>query len=245
MSKILFIVATHGNETIGLDVIKKIALKYPKDKYNYSWVIGNPKAFSRGKRFIEADLNRSSPGDLESTIYEERRAFEILKLSKSYDLVIDIHGSNSNCGIVTIITDPKRCNLKLAESVPIENNVIWFSENSKIKGPITQHAQSPSIEIECGPMDSARVGESLRVVLEKILEDNLSEGKPYSKGKKEYFEVYGKIEGTWDGKLIDFNKTTIRGESFYPFMSSQYLGITCYKMRKVSLESFKLKIKER
>ena len=57
---LLFTTLTHGDEPIGLNVIKRLQDINKKSKINY--IISNPKAFSKNIRFIDSDLNRVFPG---------------------------------------------------------------------------------------------------------------------------------------------------------------------------------------
>ena len=102
MAKILFSTLTHGNEIIGLDVVKKIKkIERLGDKFDY--IISNSLAFSNNSRYVDSDLNRIFPGNDQGN-YEEQRAVEIINIGKKYDYVIDLHGSVSNTGVFIIIT---------------------------------------------------------------------------------------------------------------------------------------------
>lgn len=90
--KILVIGGMHGNEPLGLAVVKAFQTSPAK---NIEVVLANQKAILVNKRFVSADLNRSFPGDPSSTIYEIKRAAEIVELCKQFDVVMDFH--NTNC----------------------------------------------------------------------------------------------------------------------------------------------------
>ncbi len=233
MRKILFIAATHGNETIGVNVLRRIEQEYTKEEYGYDWIIGNERAYEKNIRFIEADLNRSAPGDITSGVYEVRRAAEIAVMAKDYDIVIDIHGTSTDCGVVTIIPYPTEENLDLAESISLERNVVWFSESSTLNGPLAQHVGVPAIELECGPKNDVGVEVVLEKNLRAVLENNRTGALPESLQTQAFYEVYGKLVGGYDPSLADFRQATIEGEVFYPFLSgNEYASITCYKMKK-------------
>ncbi len=231
MKKILFISATHGNEGFSADVLKEVEQEYDPEQYGYDWIIGNPEAYKRGVRFTDTDLNRSAPGDMASTSYEERRAAEIVEMSANYDAVIDIHGSMADCGLVNLIPNPTPLNLRLAKSIPLARNVIWYSERSAICGPLTQHTLCPAIEIECGPQDSKVVSEHLRLVLGQILVAKFENSTP-DYPEQEYYTVYGKQLGQVNPAVQDFQATTLGEETFYPFLANRYKDVLCYKMRK-------------
>lgn len=233
MSKLLFIGGTHGNEGFGVEALRETEATYERTTYNYDWIVGNPRALKANVRFTKTDLNRSAPGNPASRNYEERRAAEIVEISREYDAVIDVHGTVADCGLVIIIPNPTAENLALAKTIPIARNVVWYSEESKVSGPLAQHTSCPAIEIECGPQKDPAIKEQLKVVLSMLLIANVdNDFKPDV--KQEYYQVYGSEYGVWNADYQDFQPVTLGSETFYPFLSSQYEGISCYKMRQVS-----------
>lgn len=246
MLKIQFIAATHGDEGFSIPVLQKLEAKYPKQTYGYDWVIGNPKALELGKRYTEKDLNRSAPGDKNSPYYEERRAAEIIELSKNCDILIDIHGSVGNCGVVTLIPLPSRQNIQLARSIPLERNVIWYAEESWKAGPPVQHTVCSALEIECGPKKDQATADKLYDALEKIITANKA-GSFFVQPTdivQEFYKVYGVIKGAHDPSISDDAEATIDGETFMPFMSNQYPGTLCYKMRQIDPTAISYKEKQ-
>lgn len=237
-SKFLIITSTHGNEGFATQVIEEIAKELTPEEYGYDWIIANPNALERNVRFIDTDLNRCAPGDKKSTKYEEVRAAEIMELSKKYNFVIDIHGTNSDIGFVNIIPYPTLSNLILAAMIPIKRNVIWYAKTSLEKGPLVQYIHCPGIEIECGPKSDDNVKEELKMLLKNfirrvqdinfnILSSNTSE--------QEYYTVFDKEENS-NKERVDFVEAKDHlGDTYYPFLTNnQYQNISHYKMRKVN-----------
>lgn len=98
--KILVIGGMHGNETLGLKVVE-LFQKKPVDSVDT--ILANKQAIKGNCRFVGQDLNRSFPGDARSKEYEPRRAAQLLKLTKKYDVVLDFHNTycpNNDCGFV-------------------------------------------------------------------------------------------------------------------------------------------------
>lgn len=240
MKKILFITATHGDEGFSVDIMRQVSKQYSKKVFGYDWIIGNPKAYARGVRCIDTDLNRSAPGLSKSLDYETRRAKEIIKLSREYEYVIDIHGTTSNLGIATIVTNPTIQNLCFACILPIGKRVIWYSKKSLLSGPLTQFITSPAIELECGPKDSPKIRRELTKAIGSILKNirDTKLEKVFSRleADRDFYVVYGTLKETLSG-LYDFKRTKVCGEIFYPFLSYQYNNVDCYKMRKVSIKN--------
>ena len=88
--KILVIGGMHGNEMLGIDLVKSLQ-ENPLE--NIDSVLANEEAIKIDKRFVKQDLNRSFPGVQSGTMYEQRRPVELLKLCKDYDIVFDFHNT--------------------------------------------------------------------------------------------------------------------------------------------------------
>lgn len=118
--KLLIIGATHGDELLGTKLYARLLQKRSPLLEHIDFIIGNPRAHTAKKRFMECDLNRSyqSNGDT----YEERRAREIrehIALTKP-DLVIDMHTTSCtqpNCLIVGGIDGDMRRRLLSASHI--------------------------------------------------------------------------------------------------------------------------------
>jgi hypothetical protein len=98
--RILVIGGMHGNEPLGINLVKLIN---KKPINNITAILANEKAVLKNKRFIKKDLNRSFPGNKNSKDYELKRAHELLKLCKEFNLVFDFHNTdseNNNCSFV-------------------------------------------------------------------------------------------------------------------------------------------------
>lgn len=240
-NRFLILTATHGNEGFSVNVLQELEKEFPCNVYGYDWIISNEKAFQKNVRFIDVDLNRSALGDKKSNKYEEKRAAEIIGLSKEYDFVIDIHGTNSTFGIVKIIPYPTFPNLILASMFAPPRNVIWYAKESQKKGPLVQFTHCPAIELECGPKNN----EKTKLLLKKVLEEFIKSYKTFSKEsifgnikKQEFYSVYGKeIRDTI--KRNDFELVKNSNEEFYPFLANNdYKDISYYKMKKVKVEEY-------
>jgi hypothetical protein len=218
--ELLFLSATHGDEGFTVPILEKLSKEFVFD-----WEIANRKAYAKNVRFIESDLNRSGPGNLDSNIYEERRAAELITKGKEYKTVIDLHGTIGATGIFVIVTNPNWENIELAKKLNIENIVLW--PGLIPTGPLTQFI-SNSLEIECGPKSSQETA----IKLEKILREFLSgENKMV---KQNFFIVNGVFTQETQEPMKEFTKFTYKNDSFYPLMIGQYSKIKCYMMQKLN-----------
>jgi hypothetical protein len=98
--RILVIGGMHGNEPLGLAVVKLFQQKPVQD---VDVILANKQAIEAGSRYTSQDLNRSFPGDDSSKDYEPRRAAQLLEMAKRYDFVLDFHNTycpNNDCGFL-------------------------------------------------------------------------------------------------------------------------------------------------
>ncbi len=223
---LLFTTLTHGDELIGLNVIKKLQVINKKNKINY--IISNPKAFSKNVRFIDSDLNRVFPGKKNGD-YEQRRAYFIKNLGKQYKQVIDLHGTVSNTGIFIIITKLTKKNLLLAIKLDIKRIVIW-TDVSEVTGSLSTFMSS-GIEIECGPKNRVKTQEDLFNKLNKFLNNKNDIDVEKELSKRNIFIVFGKLEKT-KKKPVDL-KDWKKSNDYYPLFVDQYKDVWCYKLRRM------------
>lgn len=209
--------ATHGNEEFSIPVVKKLS-----KKFQFDWLVSNPKALKLNKRFYQADLNRSGPGKPASKLYEERQAFELIKAASQYDYVIDIHGTISDTGLFVILSDPNWQNIEFAKKINLKNVVLWPS--LKPTGPLTQFIPN-SLEIECGPKNSKKVAKRL----ERVLADYFTGVKPK---KQQFYIVSGQIPKKVDPKkLINFKPVMINNQPIISLMPGSYEKNSGYKLQ--------------
>ena len=223
MKKLLCIGATHGDEPIGVEVLRRLE----KVATGFDWIIGNPKAFELGTREFEGDLNRSAPGDLQASTYAKRRAAEILEQTKNYRSTIDLHGTDAHTGIFVIVTNPKKENLELAIRLGIERIVIWPSFSPELQGPLSEYFPC-GVEIECGPQKMPMIQTKLLRILETFLRK-----LPQNKTEQTFYEVYGSLKNKKEMVLEEFVPVTIDNETFFPlFLGCEKIsGVACFKLR--------------
>lgn len=241
----LVIVCTHGDEQIGEHAIK--SLRNQKIDFAFDVEIGNPQALKKGVRFIDVDQNRIAPGNLTSSLYEERRVAELLQKAINYDYVIDIHGTKSNSGIFIIIPKLTNDNIIFAMQLPIKKIVIWENVSKKKKyGPITKFVKN-GIGIEAGPKNNKKVLTQLTNILKKInsniknIKSNLTKKEIKTIAKyKEFYRVYGSLSPdeilNKNKKMFNFIKYKNGKEYFYPLLPREYKGKIFYKTQRISCE---------
>jgi len=234
--KILIISATHGDERIGFEVIK--ALKKKGYQAAFDCLIANPKALKTKRRFIDCDLNRSYPGDKNSSLYEKRLAYKNLKIARKYRYIIDLHEASSGKDNFIIAPREKLPKLFPLQFIDLKRVLLWPDP----RGPLSQFLEN-AIELEFGMKNKQRnkvVTQAIKIV-ENFIKNITAKYRLVSDCQREVYYVYGKllIENNKNikiNRLVDFRLIKIGGEQFYPLLTGQYLnqGIICYKMKRLS-----------
>lgn len=236
--KLLLIAATHGDEKIGVEVIERLNNEGYQGKFDY--LIANSKALKKNIRFIDADLNRSYPGEKNSPFYEKRKAYDNLKLAKEYQYIIDIHETGGGISDFIIVPREKISKLFPLQFIDLKKAVLWPDP----KGSISQVLDN-AIELEFVMKNRnkkeviAKAANIIEKFLAKVESNSCSAKLDCDVSNKEIYYVYGEL--LTNGKICsdslrNFEKIKIDSEEFYPLLVGQYLkeGIVCYKMRKIS-----------
>lgn len=229
--KLLFVTATHGDEELNVEMVKKI--KKTSQGKMFDWIIANPRALKKGVRFTETDLNRSFPG-LKNGSYEERRADQLMKTIKKYERVIDFHGTVSQTGIFAILLGFTKKNMELALRFNTKNIVLWPEAKESAKSLSTF---SPSgIELESGPKKSPVVRRQLKKLVVGFLKNLDIPIDLEGEMKKRNFFLAGESIAEKDKKLKlrDWKKV----KNFYPLFVGQYPGIACFKLKKINPQKY-------
>ena len=98
--KLLILGGMHGNETLGIELVRLLESKPIPD---VDAALLNIQAIAANVRFVAQDLNRSFPGDDASDNYETKRAAEVLAMCGGYDAVFDFHNTgcpDNDCSLV-------------------------------------------------------------------------------------------------------------------------------------------------
>jgi hypothetical protein len=121
MAKIMVIGGLHGDETLGIDLVK---LLRDRPIPGVEAIVGNPMAAALQTRYIDRDLNRVFPGNPDGCL-EELRATQIMKMVEGYELIIDFHSTQSQDNDCSFIGEGSDENtLKLSSALGLERVII-------------------------------------------------------------------------------------------------------------------------
>jgi len=230
----------HGDEPAG----KKAIEQFLEEEYEFrrpvQFVIGNEEALEAGERFIDTDLNRSFPGDIESEYHEKQLAAQVMEVVKGTKL-LDIHTTRSYPLPFATCSTLEDEILDMIESTGVKN-VAYFPEDD---GTITE--QVKGIVVEAGFQGTDQAVENARGVIKNFLIlQGVIDGEA-RKSNPQIFEVTDKVEGDWSFEAENFKKVekgqvyatrgndSLRAEKpFYPVLMSTngYNGTLGYQARR-------------
>lgn len=164
INRVAIVGGTHGNELTGVYLIKKFEHSpslVKRSTFETLTLLGNPRAFEAGTRYIDKDLNRSfSSSDLSNpdpSNYEDIRAREICQIlgtrnDSKCEFIVDLHSTTSNMGLTIIIgQDNDPLILKLAAYLASNNPLVKiFRWGTTQNNSFLRSLCSRSIAIEVG-----------------------------------------------------------------------------------------------
>lgn len=250
--RVLLNACTHGSEHVGLQVINY----FKKTKITKGTLIvniANERAVKSKKRFIESDLNRVFPGK-EDGNYEERLASKIKPFVDAFDVVVDIHSTESGVSSALIVTKFSQQTKKALRAIA-PKRVLFM--NTKPKNPHSLISSAKvGIAFEYGKDKDKKTYSQTIQGIERLLNYyGMLESSVTKKThrKTEFYEVYGQEKKPSGSKIspsiknfnlvkkgvyIGFNKNNKKifaKESFYPilFGNNTYETIFGFKARKI------------
>ncbi len=237
MKKILLLFWTHGDE-ISLKKSLNFIDKWTLNKVDIIDV--NEEAIKEGKRFINYNINRISPWDINSDNYELRRTAEIINKSKEYELVIDIHGTNSKVDSFILLPKCTIKHLMVSALIDCKNIVIWQSNINEKQWPLVQF-MNLGIEIENGALWDSKVERNLWKILENLIEEynnNFTiQELIFRLENKNIYIVTHKLSSSVDTVINgDFEQVQIKNEVYHTILTNNpYDNIKCYLMKKIDI----------
>ncbi|MBC5793110.1 MAG: succinylglutamate desuccinylase/aspartoacylase family protein [Nanohaloarchaea archaeon] len=233
----------HGDEPCGKKVIERFLNSDIQVKKPLKLVIANEEALEKDKRYLEADLNRSFPGDLESDKHEERLAAKILEEVKGMN-VLDLHTTRSHPEPFATLSHLNEDTKEMCRKAGVENAVYFSESNGTLNGEVT------GIVVETGLQGSDQAVENgFNVLLNYLAAEGIIE-REFELSDPNYFKYYETVEGDWEFKATNFDlvkegtvfakrngEELVAEESFYPILMSNdgYEGMLGFKAEKMNI----------
>ncbi len=119
--KVTLVGCVHGSENYGRVVFEYFANKI--DAYpGLTLILANEEALAKRTRYIDADLNRSFPGNALGNL-EEKLAHQLLQAIDPGSYIIDIHTTRGHLPMVPIITNLTARTRTILNQLPSTNIV--------------------------------------------------------------------------------------------------------------------------
>lgn len=197
ISRVAIVGGTHGNEFTGAYLIKKFE-QFPelikRPSVQVFTLLGNPKAFEAGKRYIDRDLNRCFKNqelqDSNLSNYEENRAKQIDQMlspqgKSQVDFLIDLHSTTANMGLTLILGNTHPFNLRLAAYLSSLNPLVrvCMSTQSAQKDVYLRSLCELSFVIEVGPVAQGVLNADFFMKTEELIHAVLDYLEEYNQGK--------------------------------------------------------------
>lgn len=156
--KICFTAGVHGSEPAGVKAIEILVKhlerrKIKLQKGSLTFILGNPQAFLKNRRFLEQNLNRAFQADIKPS-YEKTRAVEISNFLKtnSFDFLLDLHSvSVGNFQILVYLKEQAK-NKIFQTFQAIKTHFIVDTRDlpGSLIGEFYKLQNKPALVIECG-----------------------------------------------------------------------------------------------
>ena len=232
---ILILFWTHGDE-----YCLKQCLDFIQPNYTtlFDTFDVNQIAIEQNKRYLIHNMNRTAPGDASSEDYELKRWAEVNEVMKKYQIVIDIHGTDSDTGSFILLPKATAKHLIISSFFLSENIVLWQSGLLRNSWPVV--AFHPLwVEIETGPMNwemDKQLAENLNSFFENYAKKHSFSDFSSLLQKKNVYNVTARLEKS---SLVfipqcDFQKVIVDSKVYYTLLTANpYQNTKCYLMEKV------------
>jgi predicted deacylase len=232
----------HADELAGAEAVDRLKQKVESGELSVKKPVkilrANTRAREAGEKYIDADLNRSFPGDPESEVYEERLAARIAEELEGLK-VLDLHTTASPHRF-GIVLDQSSDSLHEISKTGVEKAVEFLDSSAEIPGCVRVAVEASR---KSDPVDTL-----YGLILNYLRNSGAVEGESET-AEPELFEIYESVEGSrWkfsatnfkqveEGESFAYNgEEELRAsESFYPVLMSDdgYDDIIGFKARKV------------
>jgi predicted deacylase len=133
----------HGDEPSGVEVVRRLREADLDLRRRVQFVIANPPAVEAGERYLDSDLNRSFPGDLDGD-REERLAARLCSLAGETP-TLSLHSTHSSAEPFALVHRDQTRAFALAADLPLPYVV---DHAATTDGTMT--ACTPTVTVEAG-----------------------------------------------------------------------------------------------
>jgi succinylglutamate desuccinylase len=231
----------HGDEPAGEKAIRKILDSNLEFQKPVKFIIANEEALAKNERYLEADLNRSFPGNPDSNLHEERLASEILEEVGDTE-VLDIHTTRSYPDPFAVIKSREDEIIDLVSESNVDYAVHFPSRSGNIQEFVT------GLTVETGLQGTEEATENAVEAIKNFLAAQGALDLDFSTSDPDLFEYFETVEGNWTFEAENFQKVEegevyatredeelVAEQDFYPVLMSThgYEGQLGYKAHRI------------
>jgi len=223
----------HGDEPCGVRAVERLIEEQPTVERPVKLIVANEPAVERGVRYVNADLNRAFPGDLDADAYERRLAARLAE-ELSGCVTLALHSTQSHAEPFAVIDTPN----SVAREICPQLSVVAAVEAGHV-GEGRLFASADLVEVECGLQGTAQAAENaFRLAREFLTATGALPGDtvthrlptfrlhhPIPKRDGDEYEVFienfTRVEAGETFAAVDGEPVTAE-EPFYPVLVSPY-----------------------
>lgn len=153
----------HGDEPCGVQAVESILSDPPAVERPVKFVVANEAAIDQGVRYVDADLNRSFPGDADATAHETRLAAE-LTAEVSSCTTLSLHSTCSQAEPFAVVEEVDDLARKILPALSVDTVV---ATGSFVEGRL--FASAGVVEVECGLQGSDAAADNAQQLITEFL----------------------------------------------------------------------------
>jgi predicted deacylase len=148
------VAGVHGDEPCGVRAVERLLADEPDVDRPVKLIVANEAALDQGVRFIDEDLNRAFPGDLDAESHESRLAHELAREVQGCT-VLALHSTQSYAEPIVVIDTVDAIARSIAPLLPAD---VLIETDEHTDGRLIEHAHT--IEVECGLQGTEQAAEN-------------------------------------------------------------------------------------
>ncbi|MFB6206427.1 MAG: succinylglutamate desuccinylase/aspartoacylase family protein [Haloglomus sp.] len=148
--EIALVGGVHGDEPSGVRAIRNLLDDGLEFERGVRFIIANPPAFAANERFLDTDLNRVFPGDVEAPERERRLAAQLCELTGGLP-TLSLHSTHSHPDPIALVAFDDDV-AHIAANLPVSDIV---DETSTIDGAFTDCSSVITVEAGCQHTEEA------------------------------------------------------------------------------------------
>jgi predicted deacylase len=153
--EVAIVAALHGDEPCGVTAVERLLAADLAVRRPVLLIVANEEALAAGERFLEADLNRSFPGDPDSPAHEERLAAELADLVADCE-TLAIHSTRSHAEPFAVVDRLDDWSRRIAPDLPVASVV---ESGHLVEGRLFVSVER-LVEVEAGSQGTAAAAEN-------------------------------------------------------------------------------------